>query len=55
MIRSCLKIIVVIVIIIILVILGLRFLSGEDDWICENGEWVKHGKPSAPMPDRECQ
>lgn len=34
------------------VILFLR--SGEDAWICENGQWVKHGKPSAPMPTGLC-
>lgn len=42
---------------IILVLLGiftLRLLSGEDNWICENGQWVKHGNPSAPMPEKEC-
>jgi hypothetical protein len=34
----------------------LRFLIGgpEDTWICENGEWVKHGKPSAPAPIEPC-
>jgi spore germination protein GerM len=36
--------------------LGLRFLIGgpEDVWICENGEWVKHGNPSSPMPAEPC-
>ncbi len=29
-------------------------LSREDDWICVNGEWVKHGMPSAPMPTESC-
>jgi len=35
-------------------VLGLRFLSGEDNWICSNGEWVAHGKPSSPMPNLYC-
>lgn len=38
-------------------ILGfLRFVVGgsEDDWICVEGEWVKHGVPSAPMPEGGC-
>ena len=36
-------------------ILGLiRLISGEDDWICQNGEWVKHGMPSAPKPTTPC-
>jgi len=33
-----------------------RFVIGgsEDDWICDEGQWVKHGYPSAPMPEGEC-
>ena len=36
--------------------LFIRFVIGgsEDDWICVGGEWVKHGVPSAPMPEKEC-
>ncbi|MFA5413420.1 MAG: GerMN domain-containing protein [Patescibacteria group bacterium] len=36
------------------VVLGVRFLSGEDDWICDDGEWVKHGNPSAAKPTEPC-
>ena len=38
------------------VIFSLRFIIGglEDDWICVDGEWVKHGAPSAPMPTEPC-
>ena len=34
----------------------LRFVVGgdEDTWICENGQWVKHGVPSSPMPTEPC-
>jgi len=32
-----------------------QFLSGEDNWICQNGEWVKHGNPSAPKPTIPCK
>ncbi len=50
------KIILVIigVVVIALVIFGIRFFSGEDSWICQNGEWVKHGNPSAPKPTESC-
>jgi len=34
---------------------SLRLFSPEDDWICQNGQWVKHGQPSAPMPSDECK
>jgi len=34
----------------------LRFVIGgdEDTWICVEGQWLRHGNPSAPMPTREC-
>jgi uncharacterized membrane protein len=41
--------------ILLLVIAGLRFLSGEDSWLCKDGQWIKHGNPSAPMPNNKCQ
>ena len=48
--------ILVIIVLIILALFFLRFIIGgsEDDWICDNGEWVKHGVPSAPMPTEPC-
>ncbi len=34
----------------------LIFLRGdEDNWICQNGRWVKHGNPSRPMPTAACE
>lgn len=33
---------------------GMKFFSGEDSWVCSNGQWVKHGNPSAPMPASGC-
>lgn len=31
------------------------FLRGNEDvWICEKGEWIKHGNPSAEMPEEIC-
>jgi len=38
----------------LVVVAGLRILSGEDTWICDDGQWVKHGNPSRPMPDVTC-
>ncbi|MCX6743660.1 MAG: hypothetical protein NT116_05530, partial [Candidatus Parcubacteria bacterium] len=53
--QKILLIIVGTIIILGIIILGLRFFSGpEDNWICSNGEWVKHGQPSAPMPTTPC-
>jgi hypothetical protein len=43
-------------IVVIGVFFGVRFILGgnEDDWICENGSWVKHGNPDDPMPTTGC-
>ncbi len=39
----------------VLLILGVvRFWTPEDDWICANGEWVKHGNPSIAKPSELC-
>jgi len=36
-------------------ILIFRLLSGpEDTWLCQNGQWTRHGNPSAPMPTTGC-
>jgi hypothetical protein len=34
-----------------------RFVIGgpEDDWICEGGEWVRHGWPRDSRPEGECK
>lgn len=48
------------IIIIVVAVVGLwaflRFVVGgpEDTWICQDGQWVKHGVPSAPMPNKPC-
>ena len=44
----------IIVLLIILAALGLIFLGGEDNWVCQNGEWVKRGNPSGPTPSGNC-
>jgi len=40
----------------ILAMLAVRFIfSGpEDTWLCENGQWTKHGQPTAAMPTSGC-
>lgn len=38
-----------------LFIAGARIFSGEDDWICQNGQWVEHGHPDFPAPQVECK
>ena len=47
------KLIVIVGLIILFVVFV--FLKGsEDTWLCENGEWVRHGVPSASMPSKPC-
>ncbi|MCR4312882.1 MAG: hypothetical protein NUV58_01390 [Candidatus Roizmanbacteria bacterium] len=38
------------------VLLSIRFFIGgdEDNWICVNNQWVKHGNPSNPKPQSGC-
>jgi hypothetical protein len=52
------KFILIILVIVLLGFFGLivvRFLSGDEDtWICSNGQWIKHGNPTKPQPQTEC-
>jgi len=48
------KIIIAIGIVLAIIIIIVILRSPEDNWICSNGQWVKHGNPSAPMPTSGC-
>ena len=42
-------------VVLIILIAVLFFMRGnEDTWICENGEWVKHGNPDKEQPTTIC-
>ncbi|MDD5341595.1 MAG: GerMN domain-containing protein [Patescibacteria group bacterium] len=32
----------------------LRFSTPEDTWLCQNGQWIKHGNPDQPQPTTAC-
>lgn len=32
-----------------------RFRAPEGTWVCQNGQWVKQGNPSFPVPNRPCE
>lgn len=51
------KLIVMIVIVctLLIIMIVLRIFLPEDDWICINGEWIKHGNPSVKKPSEECK
>lgn len=38
------------------VLFFIRFAFGvpEDNWICDKGVWITHGKPSYPKPEDPC-
>lgn len=38
-------------------VFALRFFLGgdEDTWICQKGEWVKHGNPAVQKPETICE
>ncbi len=46
---------IAIMIIVIVTGFGIRLFSGEDNWICQNGSWQKHGQPNFPAPTTECK
>lgn len=39
-----------------IILAGVLFVvrGDEDTWLCQNGQWVKHGNPTAPMPTVGC-
>jgi hypothetical protein len=53
--RKVLIFMVIFILVIVFVVGVIRLFSGEDDWICKNGEWIEHGHPSAPKPTGTCQ
>ena len=36
-------------------VVSLRVFSGEDNWVCQQGTWQKHGNPSFPAPNTKCR
>lgn len=53
--KTILIVIGVIIILGIGIVLMLRFSTLEDSWICEKGNWVKHGDPNIEMPKENCK
>lgn len=39
---------------VVLVVAVFTLRGSEDSWICREGEWIKHGVPSAPKPTKQC-
>lgn len=43
-------------VVIAILALTARFFAGrdEDTWLCQNGQWVRHGQPNTPAPTTGC-
>lgn len=48
-------ILLAIILSIFLGIFTLRLFSGEDNWVCQNGQWVEHGHPDFAAPKSICK
>lgn len=44
----------VLILFLVLAVISLRLFSGEDNWICVDGSWQKHGQPNFPAPSTAC-
>ena len=53
--KKILKITVIILILVFLLMIALKTLTQEDDWICVNGKWERHGWPYAEKPPEPCE
>jgi hypothetical protein len=45
---------VLVIVLIGLAVVIIRISSPEDTWLCQNGQWVKHGQPQLPPPTENC-
>ncbi len=52
--KKFIYVIVAFIVLLLVIVAGLRLLSGEDSWMCQGGQWVEHGQPSASMPTTAC-
>lgn len=53
--KTKLIIVSVVAVLVLAAVGGLLLLRGEEDnWICENGAWIKHGNPKGVMPETPC-
>lgn len=37
-----------------IIVLTIKFLNVEDVWVCQNGQWIKHGNPNISAPATGC-
>ena len=52
--KKLILLVAVVIIVAVGALLTIRFVLGEDTWICQGGQWIKHGEPSEPKPAGVC-
>lgn len=53
--RKSIYVVLVIVFFLVLAVFSIRLFSGEDNWVCQDGQWIRHGQPDFPAPTVECK
>lgn len=48
-------ILVTLIVLLLTFIIIARVFTPEDTWVCQSGEWVKHGNPESGPPTLECR
>lgn len=49
------RIILILIFLAIVALVSLFLLRGQEDvWLCQNGQWVQHGRPALPKPQNGC-
>lgn len=46
--------IVVVALILLAIFFSIRMLTPQDNWICQKGNWTRHGHSKSPMPTTPC-
>lgn len=53
--QNVIVVILIAALIALALVIYLKIATPEDTWLCQNGQWVKHGQPSTPQPTDGCQ
>lgn len=47
---------IIILLVLVFALLGILALRGDEDtWLCDQGQWVRHGNPVAHQPVEPCR
>lgn len=53
--KSKINYLLVVIGVVIISVFIARFITPEDSWVCQKGEWVSHGRPNAEKPTSTCE